>query len=273
MRFYLPGERLRADRREGAARRGHRAPRRRAAGRAGGVRVELRAARRRRRRAGAVLVEGKPVERGQEPGISFIARDAALPSRRSASRSCAGRDFTDTEAIDRTAGRPDQPDDGEAVVAGRRSDRPALPARRRGRADWFTVIGIVADFRHFQGDSDRADRSRPPTCRTRSTPTLEHRPDDPRRGRSGVDHAGACASRSARPIRRCRCSRSSTMERSAAAQLLAVPAVRLDVLAVRRDRAGAGRRSGSTACCRIRCRSARRRSACGWRSAPRAATC
>ena len=41
---------------------------------------------------------------------------------------------------------------------------------------------------------------------------------------------------------------------------------------VRGDRIRARRRSASMACCRLRCRSARRRSACGWRLAPSRAT-
>ena len=38
------------------------------------------------------------------------------------------------------------------------------------RPEWFTVVGVIADFRHFQGDSNDAGVSRRPTCRTRSTP-------------------------------------------------------------------------------------------------------
>ena len=31
----------------------------------------------------------------------------------------------------------------------------AFPADRRALPDWFTVIGVVADFQHFQGDNER----------------------------------------------------------------------------------------------------------------------
>jgi len=102
---------------------------------------------------GAVIVEGKPVEPGQEPNISFITatphvrQTLGIPLVR-------GRDLTDAEGAAKSA---------VAVVnqtMARRlwGDEDAIGRRFRltgGQApDWFTVVGVVADFRHFQGDSD-----------------------------------------------------------------------------------------------------------------------
>ena len=84
----LPAGRGRTKRRgEGAARRGHRAARRGAARRAGGVRVELRAARRRRRRRQRRSSKGRPFERGQGAGHR-VHRGVAAPSQDA--RRCAG---------------------------------------------------------------------------------------------------------------------------------------------------------------------------------------
>jgi len=106
---------------------------------------------------GRVLVEGKPVERGKEPIVGFIATSSHLrkvvdvPLVR-------GRDFTDSEGatrspvalINQAMAKRLWPDEDPI---GRRF-------RRTGdqNADWFTVIGIVADFRHFppQGDEPPA---------------------------------------------------------------------------------------------------------------------
>jgi len=102
---------------------------------------------------GDVLVEGKPVEPGQEQGISLVAATPHL--RRTLGIALVrGRDFTDTEGATRSAvALVNQTMAkrlwGEDDPIGRRFrlTGPAIP-------DWFTVIGVVADFRHFQGDND-----------------------------------------------------------------------------------------------------------------------
>jgi putative ABC transport system permease protein len=102
---------------------------------------------------GAVLVEGRPVEPGQEPNISFITATPHIRQTLAISL-LRGRDLTDAEGAAKTA---------VAVVnqtMTRRlwGDEDAIGRRFRLTGgpvpDWFTVVGVVADFRHFQGDSD-----------------------------------------------------------------------------------------------------------------------
>ncbi len=106
---------------------------------------------------GRVLVEGRPVERGQEPAVGFTA---ATPHLRQVVDVplVRGRDFTDSEGATRTP---------VAVINQAMAKRLWLdedPIGRRFRLtgdqtpDWFTVIGIVADFRHYppQGDDPPA---------------------------------------------------------------------------------------------------------------------
>ena len=104
---------------------------------------------------GAVLVEGKPVEAGQEPNISFITATPHIRQTLGVSL-VRGRDLTDAEGAAKNA---------VAVVnqtMARRlwGDEDAIGRRFRLTGgpvpDWFTVVGVVADFRHFQGDSDDA---------------------------------------------------------------------------------------------------------------------
>jgi putative ABC transport system permease protein len=105
---------------------------------------------------GSVLVEGKPVEPGQEPGITLVGATPHLRQTLGLSL-VRGRDFTDTEGatkspfalVNQTMAKKLW---GDEDPVGRRfrlkgEDNPL---------DWFTVIGVVADFRHFQGDSDDA---------------------------------------------------------------------------------------------------------------------
>ena len=106
---------------------------------------------------GRALVEGKPVERGKEPLVGFFAvtphlrRVVDVPLVR-------GRDFTDSEGAAKTP---------VALVNQAMAKRlwpDEDPIGRRFRLtgdqtpDWFTVIGIVADFRHYppQGDDPPA---------------------------------------------------------------------------------------------------------------------
>jgi putative ABC transport system permease protein len=102
---------------------------------------------------GDVIVEGKPVEPGQEQNIGLIAATPHLRQTIGVAL-VRGRDFTDTEGatksalalVNQTMAKRLWGDDDPI---GRRF-------RLKGNAypDWFTVIGIVADFRHFQGDGE-----------------------------------------------------------------------------------------------------------------------
>jgi putative ABC transport system permease protein len=102
-----------------------------------------------------VIVEGKPVEPGQEPGIAFIAATPHLRQTLGVPL-VRGRDLTDSE------GTTKSPVALINQTMAKRAWGDADPIGRRFRLkgdripDWFTVVGIVADFRHYQGDDDDA---------------------------------------------------------------------------------------------------------------------
>jgi len=104
---------------------------------------------------GNAIVEGRPVEPGKEPSISFIAATPHLRQTLGLAL-VRGRDFTDTEGatknplalVNHTMAKKLWP---EEDPVGRR-----FRLKSGANTDWFTVIGIVADFRHYQGDSDDA---------------------------------------------------------------------------------------------------------------------
>jgi putative ABC transport system permease protein len=103
---------------------------------------------------GNVIIEGKTVARGEEPAISFIAAtphmrqtlDVALVS---------GRDLT--ESVETTKTPVALINQAMARQLWPKED----PVGRRFRLtdtetpDWFTVAGVVADFRHGQGTRNR----------------------------------------------------------------------------------------------------------------------
>jgi putative ABC transport system permease protein len=104
---------------------------------------------------GSVIVEGKPVERGQEVNIAFIGVTPHLRQTLDVPL-LRGRDLTDSEGATRSA---------VALVNQTMAKRlwaDQDPIGRRFRLDsqatpdWFTVVGVLADFRHYQGDSDDA---------------------------------------------------------------------------------------------------------------------
>jgi putative ABC transport system permease protein len=99
-----------------------------------------------------VIVEGRPVERGKEPGIGFVGVTPHL--RRTLGQDLLlGRDFTDAEGAARSSLA--QINKRMADVMWPNTD----PIGRRFRLvadakqEWFTVIGVISDFKHFQGDS------------------------------------------------------------------------------------------------------------------------
>ena len=103
---------------------------------------------------GDVFVEGKPVEPGQEPNVSMIA---ATPHIRQTLGIALvrGRDLTDTEG----ASKNPLALVNQTMAKQLWGDEDPIGRRFRFKSDtipdWFTVVGIVADFRHFQGDSDQ----------------------------------------------------------------------------------------------------------------------
>jgi putative ABC transport system permease protein len=103
---------------------------------------------------GRALVEGRAFEKGLEP---FVGLTAVTPRMRQTLNVplVRGRDFTETEGTARSALALVN----EAMAKQLWPDEEALGRRFRltGNAnpEWFTVIGVVADFRHFppQGDA------------------------------------------------------------------------------------------------------------------------
>jgi putative ABC transport system permease protein len=101
---------------------------------------------------GSIIVEGKPVDPGHELGMSFIAATPHLRQTLGIAL-VRGRDITDSENTTKTAvALVNQAMAkrvwGDADPIGRRFKREGE------REEWFSVVGVVADFRHFQGDSD-----------------------------------------------------------------------------------------------------------------------
>jgi putative ABC transport system permease protein len=101
---------------------------------------------------GRVLVEGNAVEAGREPGIAFIG---VTPHMRQTLDLAlvAGRDMTDAEGRTKTPVALINQEMGRSLWPG------ADPVGRRFRLaegttqDWFTVVGVLADFRHRQGNN------------------------------------------------------------------------------------------------------------------------
>jgi putative ABC transport system permease protein len=101
--------------------------------------------------AGRALVDGKAFEPGKEPFIGFVATSPHMLRTMNLTL-VRGRDFTDAEGWTRTP---------VAVINQAMAKRiwgDDDPVGRRFRLggdripDWFTVIGVVTDFRHFAGD-------------------------------------------------------------------------------------------------------------------------
>jgi putative ABC transport system permease protein len=98
---------------------------------------------------GRVIVEGRAVDPGQEPGIAVMGVTPHMRQTLDVAL-VAGRDMTDAEGATRTP---------VALInqeMGRRLWPDADPVGRRFRlvgpaGEWFTVVGVIADFRHRQG--------------------------------------------------------------------------------------------------------------------------
>jgi putative ABC transport system permease protein len=104
---------------------------------------------------GAVIVEGKTVARGEEPQISFVAVTPHLRQTLNIPL-VSGRDITDAEETTKTAVALVN----QAMAKQLWPDQDVLGRRFRvvdsdETPDWFTVVGVVADFRHGQGNSTR----------------------------------------------------------------------------------------------------------------------
>ena len=99
---------------------------------------------------GNVEVEGRSYEKGKEPNISITPAAGNL-RKTLAIDLVRGRDLTETESVTRSA---------LALINQRMAqvlwpDIDPIGRRfRRLNGEWFTVVGIVSDFRHSQGDNN-----------------------------------------------------------------------------------------------------------------------
>ena len=101
---------------------------------------------------GRVLVEGRAVEAGQEPGITFVGvtprmrqtLDIALVS---------GRDMTASEGSARIPVALVNQAMAQRLWEGTDPVGRRFKVMGEGTPEWFTVIGVVADFRHRQGNN------------------------------------------------------------------------------------------------------------------------
>ena len=104
---------------------------------------------------GSVLVEGQTFERGKEPQITLVAATPRLPKAVGVSL-LRGRDITDAEETTRTPVALVNQTMAKQLWA----DGDPIGRRFRltgpDRPEWFTVVGVIADFRHFQGDNVEA---------------------------------------------------------------------------------------------------------------------
>lgn len=103
---------------------------------------------------GRAIVEGHAVDPGREPGIALMAVTPHMRQTVGVSL-VGGRDITDAEGANGTP---------VALInqaMARRLWPETDPIGRRFRLaegtqqEWFTVVGIIADFRHHQGNSDQ----------------------------------------------------------------------------------------------------------------------
>ena len=105
---------------------------------------------------GSVIAEGKTVPRGEEPPITLIGTTPRMRQTLNVPLT-SGRDMTESEEttrtpvalVNQTMAKQLWPGD-DAV--GRRFRLVNSPEEA---ADWFTVVGVIADFRHGQGTSNR----------------------------------------------------------------------------------------------------------------------
>jgi putative ABC transport system permease protein len=102
---------------------------------------------------GNVIVEGKTVAKGEEPSISFIGTTPRLRQTLNLAL-VAGRDLTESEEITRAPMAMINHTMAQQLWPGQ--DAIGRRFRLTGDAqDWFTVVGVIADFRHAQGTSNR----------------------------------------------------------------------------------------------------------------------
>ena len=103
---------------------------------------------------GDLIVQGRAIESGKEPGITFIAASPHLRQTIGVAL-LRGRDISNADETTRTPVALINQTMAAQIWPG--EDPLGRRFRLKGdeSADWFTVVGVIADFRHFQGDGDR----------------------------------------------------------------------------------------------------------------------
>jgi putative ABC transport system permease protein len=101
---------------------------------------------------GQVLVEGKTFESGKEPQITFVAASPRLAKTLGVAL-LRGRDIMDSEETTRTPVALINQTMAKQLWADADPIGRRFKLTRADQQDWFTVVGLIADFRHFQGDS------------------------------------------------------------------------------------------------------------------------
>jgi putative ABC transport system permease protein len=102
---------------------------------------------------GNVMIEGKTVQKGEEPSITLVGATPRLRQTLNVSL-LAGRDLTEAEEATRSPMALINQTMAKQLWPGQ--DPLGHRFRMTGDAqDWFTVVGIIADFRHAQGNSNR----------------------------------------------------------------------------------------------------------------------
>jgi putative ABC transport system permease protein len=103
---------------------------------------------------GSVIIEGKAAERGKEPSIAFVAATPHLRKTIGVAL-VRGRDITESEETTRTPVAVVNQAMAKELWTGSDPIGRRFRMTRTGEpAEWFTVVGVVADFRHYQGDND-----------------------------------------------------------------------------------------------------------------------
>jgi predicted permease len=103
---------------------------------------------------GGVIVEGKTVPRGQEPGITFIAATPHLRQTLNVAL-VSGRDLTELEETTRTPVALVNQTMAKQLWPGEDSIGRRFRIVGDDAPEWFTIVGVIADFRHGQGTSSR----------------------------------------------------------------------------------------------------------------------
>jgi putative ABC transport system permease protein len=103
---------------------------------------------------GTIKVEGRSYEAGQEPRITFIAATPRLRQTLNVPL-MQGRDLTEAEETTRTPVVLINQTMAKQFWPGENPLGRRFQFAEEGQPEWFTVVGVVADFRHFHGDSER----------------------------------------------------------------------------------------------------------------------